>query len=296
MLEILKDPKVIAAIIAAITSIITIFILKPFIEKRLFKFKLVEEHKYEQRKLIKEVLAKNKVNLLNSAEQLNHRFWNFRNNYSKNWHLVKGDYFNKENYYFNSFIYRILAFFAWIKITNKEMIFIDTTIATKDDLFFIKYLQIFPQIMCDLFLFEGFEYDSNSSSDHFFRNDFENIITTLIENEVVIDYAKYLNKLDNEMGNLKEQYSRLCNFLDGLSPNEKRLRFDRLQLLHLTIITFLNKYGYDFQYTDKEKIIKIIQKPRISKLVNNYEKLIIRGKLNKEKEMKKLLKVIKNFA
>ncbi len=293
MNEIIIEPEVIAAIIAAITSVITVFILRPIIEKGIFRFKLKEEHKYEQRKKIKDVLAKNKSNLLNSAEQLNHRFWNFKENYIKEWHLVNGKYFIADNYYFNSFIYRILSFFAWIKVVNNEMIFLDTTIASNEDLFFVKYLQIFPQIMCDLYLFEGFEYDDNISKDHFFRNDFESITSILItEKNDVVDFSVFLDRVREE----KEKYERLCAFIDGLSPNEERLRFDRLQLLHLTIIAFLNRYGYDFQYTNKDKIKNIIRNPRPSKLLKNYNKLIKRGRLDTEKEMKKLLKIVKNFA
>lgn len=291
-MELLKDPKVIAAIIAALTSVFTLFILKPFVEKRLLRFKLNEEHKYEQRKRIKEVLAKNKTQLINSAEQLNHRLWNFRRNHSENWHSVSGDYFNQGNYYFNSFIYRILAFYAWLRVIDKQMIYLDTTIASKDDLAFIKYLQIFPQIMCDLFLFKGFDFDPNSPKDHFFRNDFEDITLTLVSGESVTLYSDYLDSLIHS----QEQYKRLCLFIDGLSPDEERLRYDRLQLLHLTILAFLNKYGYDFQYTDTDKVKKILDKPRKSKLLKNYSELIERAKLQDEKEMKKVLKIIKNYA
>ena len=292
MIELLKDPKVIAAIIAALTSVITLFILKPFVEKRMLKFKLNEEHKYEQRKQIKEVLAKNKTQLIGSAEQLNHRLWNFRRNHSENWHKVSGDYFNSENYYFNSFIYRILAFYAWLRVIDKQMIYLDTTIASKDDLFFVKYLQIFPQIMCDLFLFRGFEFDPNSPKDHFFRNDFEDITLTLVSGDRVIQYSDFFDHLSQS----KEQYIRLCAFIDGLSPDEERLRFDRLQLLHLTILAFLNKYGYDFQYTDDERVKNILDKPRKSRLLQNYAELIKRAKLQDEKEMKRMLKTIKNYS
>lgn len=291
MIELLKDPKVIAAIIAALTSLFTLFLLKPFVEKRFLKFKLNEEHKYDQRKRIKDVLAKNKTQLINSAEQLNHRLWNFRENYSENWHSVSGDYFNQNNYYFNSFIYRILAFYAWLRVIDKQMIYLDTTIASKDDLNFIKYLQVFPQIMCDSSLFKGFEFDQNSSKDHFFRNDFEDITLILVNGDTVAQYSDYFDSLSDS----EEQYTRLCLFIDGLSPDEKRLRFDRLQLLHLAILAFLNKYGYDFQYTEKEKVKSILDKPRKSKLLKNYSTLIERAKLQDEKEMKTILKVIKNY-
>ncbi|WP_299111930.1 hypothetical protein [uncultured Winogradskyella sp.] len=290
--EILKDSRVVAGIISAITAILTIFILKPIVDRKFLKFRLNQEHKYEQRKKIKEVLAKNKTHLLNSAEDLNHRLWNFINNQDKNWHKVDGEYFENGHNYFNSFVYRILAFYGWLRIIEKQMIYLDTTIATKDDLNFIKYIKVFPQIMCDLALFKGENYDSNNASDHFFRNSFQNIALILVKGDEVTDYAN----LFDELNYCQEEYTQMCEFIDGISSTEERLRFDRLKLLHLTLIAFINKYGYDFQYTEKKKIEYIAKTPRKSKLIKNYTYLIQRIKLDSEKEMKKLLKTIKDYA
>ncbi|WP_027420332.1 hypothetical protein [Crocinitomix catalasitica] len=292
MNEILSDTKIVTAIISAITAVLTIFILKPIVDRKFLKFRLNQEHKYEQRKKIKEVLAKNKTHLLNSAEELNHRLWNFTNNHQKNWHKVDGDYFEDGNNYFNSFIYRILSFYGWLRIIDKQMIYLDTTIASKDDLDFIKYIKIFPQLMCDLALFKGIEYDSNNPTDHFFRNNFQNISIILVKGEEVTDYANMFDDLNY----CQMEYSQLCEFIDGISSEEERLRYDRLKLLHLTLLSFLNKFGYDFQYTEKEKIEFILKTPRKSKLIKNYTEFIKRMKLDSEKEMKKLLKIGKDYA
>lgn len=53
MIDFIKTPEVIAAIIAAITSIITLgltLLTKNFIEKSLLIFRLDSEYKFEQRK------------------------------------------------------------------------------------------------------------------------------------------------------------------------------------------------------------------------------------------------------
>lgn len=292
MNELLSDTKVIAAIISAITSVLTIFILKPIVDRKFLKFRLNQEHQYEQRKKIKEVLAKNKTHLLNSAEDLNHRLWNFTNNHNRNWHKVDGKYFESGNNYFNSFVYRILSFYGWLRIIDKQIIYLDTTIASKDDLDFIKYIKVFPQIMCDLALFKGQEYDANNPTDHFFRNNFQNISLILVRGDEVTDYANLFDDLNHS----QDEYLQLCEFIDGISSTENRLRYDRLKLLHLTLISFLNKFGYDFQYTDKEKIEFIAKTPRKSKLIKNYTDFIKRIKLDSEKEMKKLLKIIKDYA
>ena len=109
--ELMKSPQAIAALVAAITSLVTLFLTlmtKNFVEKKLLVFKLDTEHKFEQRKKIKSVLASNKSHLLNACENLNHRLWNFSKPDTYEWLDIKGD-FSKPHYYFHSFAYRIIA-------------------------------------------------------------------------------------------------------------------------------------------------------------------------------------------
>ena len=157
-----EDPKIQAAVISAIISVITVllsFFLKSIYERHFHIFKLESEHEYEQRKKIKEVIAKHKTQLLDSAESLNHRLWNFSEKHNKNWHTVKNLKLLHEHYYLASFTYRMLAFFAWMRKVEREMVFLDGTVATKQDLNFVKYLKIFPQLLCDVTLFEGLDYN-----------------------------------------------------------------------------------------------------------------------------------------
>lgn len=89
--------------------------------------------------------------------------------------------------------------------------------------------------------------------------------------------------------------SRICSFFDGMSPNEERLRWDLIQTFHLTLIAFLNTYGYDFQYTSKDKLNHIIETPRRSRLLQNYKEIMIRNRLNTNKEIRNIFKT-KYFA
>lgn len=81
------DPKIASALIAAVTILITLFItifigerFKRHNEKELHLEKLIDEHKLEEQKKIKESISKNKIQLINAAESLNHRLWNFSSN------------------------------------------------------------------------------------------------------------------------------------------------------------------------------------------------------------------------
>jgi hypothetical protein len=286
-------PQVVAAIVAAITSIATLLIsslFKAFYEKHFHLFKLEAEHRYEQRKKIKEILSKNKIQLLNCAESLNHRLWNFSENYKENWHKLDGGFKNiSRYYYFSSFVYRMVVFFSWIRKIEREMVYLDTTVSTKEDLDFIKYLRLLPQVFCDLYLFEGFDYDKNYASDHFFKNDFELMADCLIKENEICDFAKFEKSCSKHLPNLKS----MCQFLDGISPDENRLRWDRLQVFHICLMAFINAFGYDFQYTSKDKIKRIVSSPRKSRLMNNFMGLLERDKINRQKEIKKIIKAIR---
>jgi hypothetical protein len=286
-------PQVVAAIVAAATSVATLLVsslFKAFYEKHFHLFKLEAEHRYEQRKKIKEILSKNKIQLLNCAESLNHRLWNFSENYKENWHKLDGAFKNiSKSYYFSSFVYRMVVFFSWIRKIEQEMVYLDTTISTKEDLDFIKYLRLLPQVFCDLYLFEGFDYDKNYASDHFFKNDFELMADCLTKEGEICDFAEFEKSFSKHLPYLKS----MCLFLDGISPDESRLRWDRLQMFHISLMAFINTFGYDFQYTSKDKIRRIVSSPRKSKLINNYIGLLERDKIHRQKELKKVIKAIR---
>ena len=251
------DPKVVSAVIAAITSILTLLLtslIKSVYERKFHIFKLEAEHRYEQRKKIKEILSSNKIHLINACESPNHRMWNFSSNHTEKWHCVDGEYTKKEHYYFHSFVYRVICVYAWIKKIENEMVYLDTTIATKEDLELIKFLRVFPEILCDLFLVNGLEYDANHQTDHLFTGTLDHMACSLLVNGNVCDFSSFQANLDKYIPNLEP----LCKLIECMSPDEERYRWDRFQILHYTIIAFLNAYGYDFQVTRDSKLKEII--------------------------------------
>lgn len=284
------DPKIIAAIISAIVSLVVVvlsFIFRSVFEKHFHLFKLQSEHTYDQRKQIKLILSKNKIRVLNISETLNHRFWNFSNNYVNKWHCLKDyDHLDGENY-FVSFVYRFLAFFAWQQKLDKEMLFLDTTIASEQDLELIKFFRLFQQIMCDVKLFEGFDYDINVARDHFFNDNFEEMVSVVIHDDDIYSYAEFKDNLPNIINIILP----LMSFLNGVLPSEDRYRWDKIQILHIALMTFINSYGYDFQYTNKEKLKGLAEKYKHNKLLKNFELLVNEYHLDKNKEVKNVINI-----
>jgi hypothetical protein len=78
-------------IITIITSILTVFtssFIKYIYNNYSLNYKLKREYIFCQSKLIKEEIAKYKMFLLNSCEEINNRLWNFAENIGKEWHKV----------------------------------------------------------------------------------------------------------------------------------------------------------------------------------------------------------------
>ena len=270
------------ALISAIVSIgiwiLSIF-FDPVKEKITYVYKLKTEHKYEQKKEIKNVLAKYKMQLINTTDALNHRLLNLHDNYK--WLDVKGEY---DSYYFKSFLYRLLSFFAWIRKAENEMIYLDTSIATKEDVIFIKFLNLFQKIFYEarLLVETDSDYDVFFEVDHFFTDNFRSICEKLLtdDNDSVCTYEEFVTP-----------DTSLNSYLDGLNPTEKRYRWDILQLLHYLSIAFLNTYGYDFQYTNENQINDLISKKTTkSKLNKSFLRLLDDYKLSNQKELRKILK------
>jgi len=280
-------PQIQAAIIAACIALLTTilsFITKSWIEKKVLINKLESENKYEQQKNLKVLLAKNKMRLLNSAEALNHRLWNFMENHSEPWLKTRGNYYN-------SFVYRFITFFAYIRQIEKELIYIDSTFAGKADLEFIKFLRTFPQLFCDVKLFQGENYDKSKAVDHFFRNNFENFCDSFICQNEIITYSNFIDEVEK----YEHENQKLFDYFDSISIDESRFRFDLIKTFHLTIIAFLNTYGYDFQQTTLKQINEVVELPRKSRLYKNYKDILVRNKLDKNKWIKKIIKD-KHFA
>lgn len=212
--------------------------------------------------------------------------WNFfGDNYPKGWHSIE-DVNPEEHYYFVSFVYRLIVVFAWIRKIEKEMVYLDTTFSQEEDLDFIKFLRLLPQILYDAELFKGHEYERGYASDHFFRGQLESLAESLITVDGVCDFSSFRNHYRE----YSDAMQPVCRFICGISPDEERLRWDRLQILHISIMALLNSFGYDFQYTAIDKLSLISSKPRKTRLLKNFSEMVYRIKLENQVELKRILK------
>ena len=289
------DEKVITAIIAAVTSIITILltsIFKPKIEKRLHRNKIEIEHELEQKKKIKEVLSKYKVHVISSADSLNSRLNNLTKKVTKKEHYANGNFKDKDNYYFQSMIYRILNLFAWMKIVEDNLIYLDTTIATKKDLDFIKYMRAIRRSLQSGRLVQGLQVDPETSRDLIYRDTLDEMCLWLIQNDKIISFPEFKAQINDNL----HHYNKLCELIDGVNPEENRRRWDRLYLLQIIIMSFINAYGYDFQYSKPEIFDRQIERAKKYDIFPNAILMLKEYKLEEEENIKALISKMEVYS
>jgi len=271
----------IAAFVALSTSVITIAHslfgapLKYWLEKKALRNKLATEYEYEQRKNLRALIAKYQGRMVETAEVLNHRMWNLYQNESKGWLDASGRYADAQ-YYFKSWAYRFLNFLAMARLFEKEAIFIDSKIAEKSDLDFIKYVKAFGWATCDVALFTGVQYDDFRQKDHFFRDSLRHICDACCKEGNFLDQEKIHELLSNS------DFQSVYRFFDGLRKDENRLRWDRLVAVDLLLMAFLNSFGYDMQRSSLEEFSTVVGHVKHTQILQNLNTWLSKLGLDKE--------------
>ncbi|MDM3278916.1 MULTISPECIES: hypothetical protein [Enterobacteriaceae] len=288
MSSVLSNSAIISALVSAIVTLL-IFLLKAIIsyfrERSFHEYKIRIENEYEQRKKIKEAISKYKTPLLDSAESLNHRLWNFSKNCNEAWHIPHGDNNINNMYYLQSFCFRLLSFLAWCKIFERELIYLDSTLSVKDDLDFVKYIRTMQNIFSDASIFNGLDYDPTYAVDHFFKDHLSSMVDFMINDKSVISFSEFM-KCDTE------KYIAISNYISSITKERHCNKWYLLNNFHFVLMAFLSRYGYDFQITDRAKLIKFKMSQPENILSGNLNEIIIRGKLHKCKKMKEAIEVL----
>jgi hypothetical protein len=232
-------------------------------------------YRYEQRKKQHEVIGRHSGRLIAAANTLGYRMWNLYANSAHDWMARREGEGN--GYYFRSTAYRLMHFFALVRSTEKEAILLDGRIASPKDYLFLNYIEAFHWVMTDTALFEGLSYDHSIQGDHFFADEFRRYceLCNPSEGQLTFDgfsIGPYINP----------ELLPVLRFLDGLTPEELRLRWDRLVALHLLLQAFLNDFGYRRQHASKRGFEEIAAQARNQKVLVNLGHWLPRHELGKK--------------
>ncbi len=290
MIDFLKTLDFSTFIIPALTFIAG-YVAKIIYERYTLNYKLKVEYTFEQKKKLKEEIAKNKTALLNATEELNHRLWNFSQHIStKKYKVSKNEWFTEEQYYLNSFIYRFLKVLDLTIKAEKDTISIDSTIGSKiadeNDIVYLKYIKTFKDIFTDKDLIENLPTQNKTT--HFYKNNLFGYANHIRKDEIVLSFEEFEEVLKNNYQNLE----KVITYFTEIENHNNDSSLNVLKCFHLLSINFLNKYGHDYQVTKDDKIKHITSKYKNEiKITSEFETFLKKSKL--EKEMKKILKKIK---
>ncbi len=267
-------------------------IAKVVYEKYTLNYKLKVEYTFEQKKKLKEEIAKNKTALLNATEELNHRLWNFSQHIStKKYNVSQSKWFVGEQYYINSFIYRFLKVLDLIIKTENDTISIDSTIGSKiadeNDIIFLKYIKTFKDIFTDKDLISQLPIQVKTT--HFYKNNLFGYANHIRNNGNVLSFEDFEEVLKGNYLKLE----KVITYFTKIENDNNDCSLNVLKCYHLLAINFLNKFGHDYQVTKEDKIKKIIDKYKSEvKITKEFKEFVIKSKL--ENEMKPMLEKMNN--
>lgn len=286
------DIKLQVVIISSITSVFVFligWILKVFYERSSLNYKLKKEFEFEQRKKLKEDIAKNKIPLINIIEELNDRLWNLNENIEKGWlKIEKKDWEETQKYYTRSFVYRFLVFIHWTLKTECDTMAIDTTVADSDDILYLKYIKTFKNIFSEPKLLSELNYSNGHDTNHFFKNDLKGYTKLVLDLGSVIDFDDFCKQTRDKFFELE----KVIRYFSEIENNNSDKNLNILRCFHLLSISFLNKYGHTYQHLEESRLDELTSfyKTRIL-IKNGFGEFIKKSKL--EKEMKSILGKIK---
>ncbi len=278
------DPPVQAALIAATVGFMSGIVgayFKHFLDKRALRDRLETEYQYAERKKLRELIGRSHGRMLEAAERMDHRLVNLQENESKGWLNMNGKYGHPDaSYYFTSTLYRTVSLMAVVRLFEAEAIFIDARIAREGELVFAKFAKALEWALTDADLFKDLGYDTFRQTDHIFSDTLRLLCDSCAIDGKVISIEEFRERLTSADG--QRHLMPLLTFFDGLCATENRLRWDRVIVLHLLLMAFINTFGYDMQKSSTQQFLRIARSARHQKVIENCVKRIPELGLEKE--------------
>jgi hypothetical protein len=254
----IEDPERAAAVIAVLVAAVTTLATSPIrylFDKLLHRAKANTDYEYEERKQLRAKIGTYHGRLLEASVSLNYRLNQIYDKRAKGWLNVQQDYAQRwpRHQFFNSTIYRFMAFAAVANRFEREAIYIDSRIADKTDRLFLYYVKALRWTLTDVALFDGLGYSEDRPVDHFYTDHFRRMCSSLTRADdtegpdPLVDLKALEDLLETE-----HDLEEVLRFFDGLDPDDPaRLRWDRLVAFQLVLMAFIETFGYEIHKTDQ---------------------------------------------
>lgn len=249
----IEDPETAAAAVAVVVAFLTAMATTPirFVADNLLqRSKAKTEYEYEQRKELRGKIGDYHGRLLEAATALNYRLGQIYAKRREHWLDVNGDYTKRwpRHYFFNSTVYRFMAFVALANRFEREAIYIDSRIAGDTDRLFVFYVKALRWTLTDAALFDGLNYSESEPTDHFYTDHLRRMCASVWQDdaEVLVDLRSLEDVLATD-----HELDAVLQFFDGLDPDDSvRLRWDRIVAFQLVLMAFIETFGYEVHKSD----------------------------------------------
>ena len=255
------NPTVGAAIVGAVAGFITALLtrwLQILADRYSLNYKLSKEFAFEQKRHIKQEISGTKMSLLNAAEELNFRLWNFSSNIAERWHNKdESEWSDPHNYYLHSFVYRLLVFLNLAFEADRSVQTYDSTLFSRKDrdIVYLKYVKSFKNFFCDVISLKEFDYEVQSATHHFFRDHLSDSVRFVSGPErTIINFSEYLTKIRDDWSQIRQ----MLEYVTSIEREPDNINYNMIMGFHLMLMTFLNNFGHDYQVTIPAKIKGII--------------------------------------
>ena len=242
----LTDAQLTAALVAAVTAVVTTIAATPLrylVDRALLIKKAETEYQYEARKVLRTLIGGYHGRVLDAAVDLHHRMTNLCEPGAERHRLLDVHGKPEGNYYYLSTVRRFLNLTALGLRFERDAIFIDARIAEHGDREFLYFVRAFRWAMTSETPFADFaDYPSGRPRDHFFSDQYRALFAVITDKRPYLDQPAFEALLESP-----HALQPVLAFFDGLSPDEQRFRWDRLVILHLLLMAFIEGHGYPMQ-------------------------------------------------
>jgi hypothetical protein len=278
-----SDSKILVpALVAAVVSALVSYLFKRLEQRDKLSF----EYEHEQRKKLRELIGRYHGRMIAAARSYNHRMWNIYQNADKGWHKRPSHTHPSDvGYYLLSFVHRFLSLQALLRRFEVQSIVLDGRIAAPTDFVFVKYARSLEWVMADSALFAGLTYDNSMQTDHFFADNLREYCDYVLVGDDVISLDQLREKLTRSV-----VVEPVFSFFNGICRNEQRLRWDRMVALHLLVLAFINRFGFETDRSTDDHFATAARQTKNPIVLTNLVHGIERMGLKKEREARRILK------
>jgi hypothetical protein len=286
--------------------------------------KLQSQYRHKERTQLRELIGDFHGRMLEAAVDWDRRMWQLYADDGR-WlrkengqDLDTAEYMRGEQYLFRSYVFRFLSLCAIARKFETKALYIDAQkdIARKPDLDFYKYAKalLWSMTHADLTPQDGMPGRDHFPNDQFrplldlcYRQNGDGLPTMIAgdDEDVIFDFLRFgafatrVTDLPDDATQEWHDMRKTFDYFNRLqrddfdTDGQPRYRWDRLVVLHLLAIGFIDTFGYEWQGYDDERIETAVSQLQYACVADVYGRSIRRLGLDDQREMQVIERLLR---